>query len=263
MEHYGPIVRYVKDAALMLNVLKGYHPADNNSLPDDDIDYVESLKDKPKKLKIGYSTTLGYGKILEDEIRENILDNVQKFEHFNWEIEEAKIKIRKPESAFKTLVTVGYAYDLQKEFNKRPEDIDPDLTVSIKLGLDNTSMNIGKAMELRNKVYEVIYQYFKDYDILITPTTPCPAFKPGWLDSGTVFPTIGKKSLSIMSWMTFTYPFNMSGHPAASIPSGWDKSGLPIGMQIVGKRFDEKTVLQVSKAFEEIAPWQDKKPSFN
>jgi len=62
--------------------------------------------------------------------------------------------------------------------------------------------------------------------------------------------------------MTFTYPFNMSGLPAATIPSGWSNTGLPIGMQIVGKRFDEKTVLQVSKAFEEIAPWQEKIPSF-
>ncbi|MBA7500526.1 Acylamidase [subsurface metagenome] len=63
--------------------------------------------------------------------------------------------------------------------------------------------------------------------------------------------------------MAYTYPFNMTGLPAASIPSGWTKSGLPIGMQIVGKRYDERTVLQVSKAFEEIAPWQDKKPQFN
>jgi len=263
MEHYGPIVRYVKDAALMLNVMKGYHPGDNNSFPDDNIDYVKSLEDKPKKLKIGYSTTLGFGKILEDEIREIILNNVQKFEQFNWEVEEAKLKIRNPDSAFKTIVSVGYAYDLQKEFSKRPEDIDPDLTAMIKLGLDSSSMNIGKANDVRKRVYEVMYQYFKDFDILITPTTPCPAFKPGWLDSGTVFPTIGKKALNIASWMTFTYPFNMSGHPAASIPSGWDSSGLPIGMQIVGKRYDEKTVLQVSKAFEEIEPWQDKRPKFD
>ena len=263
MDHYGPIVRYVKDAALMLNIMKGPHPADNNSFLDDCIDYVGSLEEKPKKLKIGYSTTLGFGKALEDEVRENILDNVQKFEQFDWEVEEAKIKIRNPDLAFKTLVCIGYAYDLQKEFSKKPEDFDPDLIAMIRLGLDNNSMNIGKANEIRNRLYEVMYQYFKDFDLLITPTTPCSAFKPGWLDSGTAFPTIGNKSLNITSWMTFTYPFNMTGLPAASIPSGWDSSGLPIGMQIVGKRYDEKTVLQVSKAFEEIAPWQEKRPKFD
>ena len=63
--------------------------------------------------------------------------------------------------------------------------------------------------------------------------------------------------------MLYTFPFNMSGHPVASIPCGWSSEGLPIGMQIIGQRFDELTVLQVSKAFEEIQPWQDKKPEFN
>ncbi len=263
MDHYGPIVRYVKDAALMLNVMKGHHPADNNSFPDDDIDYVKILEDKPKKLKIGYSMTLGYGKILEDEVKESVLDAIQKFEQFDWDVEETNLKIKKPESAFKTLVSVGYAYDLQKDFNNRPEDLSPDLKGTIRLGLDNSAMNFGKAIDQRKQVYEVMYQYFKNYDILITPTLPCPAIKPGWLETGTTFPAIGKKTLSIMSWMTYTYPFNMTGLPAASIPSGWANSGLPIGMQIVGKRYDERTVLQVSKAFEEIAPWQNKRPQFN
>ena len=218
---------------LMLNILKGYHPADNNSFPDDDIDYVKILEDKPKKLKIGYSMTLGFWKALEDEVEESVLNSIQKFEQYDWDVEEAKLKIRNPELAFKTLVSVGCAYDLQKDFNKRLEDLSPDLIGIIKLGLDNSSMNIGKARE------------------------------PGWLESGTTFPTIGKRTLNITSWMAYTYPFNMTGLPAASIPSGWTKSGLPIGMQIVGKRYDERTVLQVSKAFEEIAPWQDKKPQFN
>ena len=259
MDHYGPIVRYVKDAALMLNVMKGHHPGDSFSFPDDNIDYTKIFEDKPKKLKIGYSMTLGFGKAL-DEIQENILNGVQKLENYDWDIEETNLKIKNPGQAYKTLVSVGYAYDLQKAYKNRPEDLTPDLRSSVRLGLYNTCMNIGKAREQRKRVYEVMYQYFKDYDILITPTTPHPAFKPGWLETGSTFPIVGKKALSTISWMTYTFPFNMTGLPAASIPSGWTKSGLPIGMQIVGKRFDEKTVLQVSKAFEELAPWQDKKP---
>jgi len=260
MDHYGPIVRYVKDAALMLNVMKGYHPGDKNSFPDDNIDYIKILEDKPKKLKIGYSMTLGFGKVLEDEVKDSVLNAIQKFEQYDWDVEEAKLKIKNPGAAFKTLVTIGYAYDLQKAYNTRPEDLSTDLISTIRLGLDTSSMNIGKAKEQRKRLYEVMYQYFRNYDILITPTTPCPAFKPGWLETGTTYPKIGKKTLSTMDWMTYTYPFNMTGLPAASIPSGWTKSGLPIGMQIVGRRYDEKTVLQVSKAFEEIAPWQNKRP---
>lgn len=260
MDHYGPIVRYVKDAALMLNVMKGHHPGDSNSFPDDNIDYTKIFEDKPKKLKIGYSMSLGFGKILEDEVKESVLNGVQKFEKYDWDVEETNLKIKNPGTAFKTLVSIGYAYDLQKDNNTRPEDITPDLKASIRLGLDNNAMNIAKARDQRKRMQEVMYQYFKNFDVLVTPTTPIPAFKPGWLESGTTFPKVGKKALSTISWMTYTFPFNMTGLPAASIPSGWTKSGLPIGMQIVGKRFDEKTILQVSKAFEELEPWQDKKP---
>ena len=68
--------------------------------------------------------------------------------------------------------------------------------------------------------------------------------------------------MSPTAWAPLVSVFNMTGHPAASIPCGWSREGLPIGLQIVGKRFDDLTVLQVSKAFEELAPWQDKKPNF-
>ena len=263
MATHGPIVRNVRDAALMLNVMKGHHPADPHSFPDDNIDYVKILEDKPKKLKIGYSMTLGLGRDLDDEVKNTVLDSVKNFEQVNWDVEEAILKFRSPERAFKILAGLGSGYDLQKAYQERIEDLNPYLTPTIKLGLDSTAMHIGLARETRKRAYETMYQYFKNYDILLTPTTPCPAFKPGWLENATVFPKVGKKMLSAMTWMKFTYPFNMTGLPAASIPCGWSSDGLPIGMQIVGRRFDEKTVLQVSKTFEEIAPWQDKRPNFN
>ena len=263
MDHYGPITNYVKDAALMLNVMKGYHPADNNSFPNDSIDYVKIIKDKPKKIKIGYSLNLGFFKALDEEIEKSVLDYIQNFEKLGWDVEEANLKLRNPELAFKTLVAAGYAYDFKKEFTKRIEDLGPDLASTIRFGLDCSMISIGKAKLQRKRLYEELYKYFKNYDLLITPTTPCPAFKVEQRESGTIFPMINKKLINIVSWMAYTYPFNMSGLPAASIPSGWTKSGLPIGMQIIGRRFDEKTVLQVSHALEEIAPWQKRRPNFN
>jgi aspartyl-tRNA(Asn)/glutamyl-tRNA(Gln) amidotransferase subunit A len=207
--------------------------------------------------------SLGFGKAIEDEIKESVLGSIQKFEQFDWNIEDSNLKIKNPGKAFKTLVSVGYAYDLQKAYNDRLDDLTPDLKGIIRLGLDNSGMNFAKARAIRKRTYETMYEYFKNHDLLITPTTPCPAFKPGWLESGTTFPKIGKKGLSTMDWMTYTFPFNMTGLPAATIPCGWTSEGLPIGMQIVGRQYDEKTVLQVSKAFEEIAPWQERRPNLN
>ncbi|MFX1299089.1 MAG: amidase [Promethearchaeota archaeon] len=260
LDHYGPIARNVEDAALMLNVMKGFHPIDYKSLPDDGIDYVDALKERPKKLKIGYSTSLGFVKVLDDEVENTVIKSAEKLTKNNWEIENAKIKLKRPELAFSILVSSSIAYDLKNEIDERPYDLSPDLRNIIKAGLTYQGLDIEKATAHRLKLYEQMHEYFKRYDLLITPTTPLPAFKVEWDEKGTRFPSIKNKALSISSWMSFTYPFNMTGHPAISIPCGWSNKGLPIGMQIVGKRYDEKTVLQVSKVFEEISPWQDKRP---
>ena len=250
MDHYGPIVRYVSDAALMLNVMKGHHPFDQYSFPDDGFDYLKEIESKPKKLKIGHSMNLGFFKLLDDTVEKVVLEQVEKFNKYDWNVESVKLKLRKPE----------YAFDSKKLFNEKPEDLSPDLRGIIKAGLSFGGQDVAKAIAQRKGVYEVFHQYFKDYDILITPTTPCPAFLIEKTEFGTRFPVVKGKPLNITNWMSFTYPFNLTGLPAASIPCGWTDSGLPIGMQIIGKRYDEKTVLQVSKAFEEIAPWQNRRP---
>ena len=115
---------------------------------------------------------------------------------------------------------------------------------------------LPKAMKMRSEFYKKIYEVFKNYDILITPTTAVPAFELGISAPS----NIEGKAVSPTGWQPFTFPFNFTGHPAATIPCGWSSEGTPIGMQIVGKRFQELLVLQVSKAFENVAPWQDKQP---
>ncbi|MFX0072275.1 MAG: amidase [Candidatus Hermodarchaeota archaeon] len=258
MDHYGPIVRYVKDAALMLDVMKGFHPSDKNTFPDEGINYLGCLKDIPKKLKIGYSIDLGFNKAIESEVEKKFLDSVQKFNKFSWDIENAKIKLRKPEFGINVLASMGYGYDLKKELEKRREDLSPDLVRVVEAGISYNAFDIGKAWAVRQNLYEFFYRFFENYDILLTPTTPLPAFELG-------IPTITKiagRGVSFIGFACYTYPFNMTGLPAASIPCGFSSDGLPIGMQIIGRRYDELTVLKVSKAFEEITPWQDKKPQF-
>lgn len=262
LDHYGPITRFVSDAALMLNVMKGYHPYDHYSLLDDGLDFLKEIETKPPKLKIGYSMNLGFFKLLDETVEKIVLDQVDKFTEFNWEVENVKLNLKKPEYSFNVLTTLGWGFDLKKFYNEKPEDLSPDLKGIIRAGLSFGGQDVAKAIAQRKGVYEVFHKYFKDYDILITPTTPCPAFQIEKTEFGTLFPKVKGKRLSITNWMSFTYPFNLTGLPAASIPCGWTDSGLPIGMQIIGKRYDEKTVLQVSKCFEEIVPWQDKRPKF-
>ncbi len=254
--HYGPITRYVKDAALMLDAIKGPHDADTYTLPAQNINYLEKIKEKPNKLKIGYSLDLGYAKVIDSEVKENVVKSVQKFEELGWSVEHVKLKFKNPERPFLALYTVTYAYDLMTKLKEWREKMTPELVKAVEAGLGATGIDFARAIYRRKIIFEKFYQYFKNYDILITPTTGFPAF-----ELGIPFPAeINGKKVSPTAWMPFTPIFNLTGLPAASIPCGWSSEGLPIGMQIIGRRFDDLTVLQVSKAFEEIAPWQDKKP---
>jgi aspartyl-tRNA(Asn)/glutamyl-tRNA(Gln) amidotransferase subunit A len=257
--HYGPIVRYVKDAALMLDAMKGPHDGDIYALPEQNISYFEKVDEKPRKLRIGYSLDLGFSKVIDPDVKENVEKSAAKFTQLGWDVEKTKFKIKNPERCFLSIYGVTIYYDLMKTLEKNPELLDPELVKAAQVGAGMTGVDVARAMSLRKNYFDQFYHYFQDYDILITPTTNLPAFK-----LGQIFPSmIDGKMVSPTAWMPFTAIFNLTGLPAASIPCGWSKEGLPIGMQIVGRRFDDLTVLQVSKAFEEIAPWQDKKPTFN
>jgi len=259
LDHYGPLVRYVEDAALMLDVIKGPHDSDRYSLLPQELSFSKGIEETPAKLKIGYSLSLGFLKVLDPEVEENVLNAVHKFEEVGWTVEEAKIKLKNPELEYGILHTTGLAYDLKSKLEKERANITPTLVQMVEMGLKYSAMDMHAADATRMKIYEVFDIYFRDYNILVTPTTAIPAFELGVMNPS----KIGGKAASPLTWISFTYPFNLTGLPAASIPCGWTKEGLPTGMQIIGKRFDELTVLQVAKAFQELAPWQDKRPQFS
>lgn len=255
----GPIVRNVSDAALMLDVMKGPFEGDRFSLPKDDVKYFDYINKKPNKLKIGYSLDLGYAIAIDSEIEKAVIKSVQKFESFGWQVEEAKFKVVDPSQDFSTLWLVNHGYDLEPYFKEWKDKLDSTLVLWAEAGLQLPASRLPLALKTRNEFYQGIFESFRDYDIIITPTTAVPAF-----ELGIPYPSkISGIDVSPTGWHAFTFPFNLTGHPAASIPCGWTNDNLPIGLQIVGKRFEELLVLQVSKAFEEIVPWQDKKPKLD
>jgi aspartyl-tRNA(Asn)/glutamyl-tRNA(Gln) amidotransferase subunit A len=97
---------------------------------------------------------------------------------------------------------------------------------------------------------------YERFDLLLCPTLPVPPFAVGQDDAD---PLEGER-LGPLQWTRFTYPFNLTGQPAASVPAGWTKSGLPVGLQIVGDRYADLLVLQAARAWEEVEPWKEKRP---
>jgi len=255
----GPIVGYVSDAALMLDAMKGPFEGDRFSLPKDNINYLDHVNEKPRKLKIGYNFDLGYAKIINKEVEKAVFHAVQKFESLGWEVEEAKIQGVDPSMAFSAIWLVTFGYEFETYLKDWRDKMDPTLVSWIEAGLRFPASILPKAMITRKEFYQTIFEVFKNYDLLVTPTTAVPAFELG-IDSPAKIEGI---NVGPTGWQPFTFPFNFTGHPTATIPCGWTSNELPIGMQLVGKRFEELLILQVSKAFEEIAPWQDKRPKFN
>ncbi len=266
LSHKGTLVRYVKDAALVLDAIAGQDESDRYSVPKPNFSYLERLNDTPNNLKIGYSLDLGFAEALDPEVEASVMNGIQKFEEFGWSIKKSNNKLTNIESIFLSIWSSGLGYLIGPSLKKWQNDMEPDFVNIINRGLSYSAKELKIAELQREGVYSDICRVFNKFDILITPTLPCPAFefdKSTIIDEATLEIGLiinGKKMT--YCWSPFTIPFNMSGHPAASIPCGWTRDGLPIGMQIVGKRFDELTVLQVSKAFEDISPWQDKRPIF-
>ena len=259
IDQYGPITRTVKDAALMLDVIKGPFEGDKYSLPAENISYLDNIDKPPKDLKIGYSLKLGFIKAIESEVEDNFLDKIQKFEEYGWPVESVKFRLKRPEYVLNVLFSAFNAYDVRNYLEEYRDKLDPEYLKVVDAGNTYNGQDIMRSMDIRKQMYEVMYRYFKEYDILLTPTTASTAFK-----AGPLFPEkINGKSTPPTGYFANSYPFNVTGHPAASIPSGFSSEGLPFGLQIVGKRHCDLLVLQVAKAFEDLCPWQENHPDFD
>jgi len=257
LDQYGPLARNVKDAALMLDILKGPYDFDKFSLPAQDISYFDKVDEIPRNLKIGYSLDLGFVKAIDPEVEKNLLNSVHKFEELDYNVDKLKIRLRKPEFAFNIIYTTYFAYEFTSFLKEWKDKMTPSLVRMIEAGSSFNAIDYMKALDIRSNMYERVAEHFKEYDILVTPTTAIPAFNKGEEPPM----VINGKSVPPTTFTAFTFPFNLTGHPAASIPCGWSSKNTPIGMQIVGNRFEDLKVLQAAKAFEEIAPWQDKTPN--
>ena len=137
------------------------------------------------------------------------------------------------------------------------DQLDPGLVPIIERGTQFSAPELATAIARRNDYWHAWRVFMEDYDLVLTPTLPVTAFK-----AGDDFPTeINGQPMSYLSWTAFTYPINVTGQPAATVPCGFDSNGLPIGLQIIGRWRDDVTVLRASAAFEELAPWADKQPA--
>ena len=253
--HTGPITRTVEDAALAMEVIAGRDDRDRFSLPDTGLRYLPFLSGDLKGVRIAWSKDLGYATV-DPQVLELTEAAVKTFTTLGSTVEAVSPQVGSPENAFLTMVSARLATVLQDKMEEWKEQIDPTLVRFIERSKDKSAIEYIQACFEQLEYWNGIRPFFEKYDLLLTPTVAVPPFELGSFGPR----EIAGSRVSILGWMAFTFPFNLTGQPAASVPCGWTDDGLPIGLQIVGRRFDDVTVLRAAAAFEQTSPWADKLP---
>lgn len=256
--HNGPLTRTVADAALMMSVMAGPHPLDHTSLEAGPADYVGRLAEGVSGRRIAFSPDLGHARV-DPEVAALVEAAALRFAALGATVEEVPIPWgpRGPE-----LIRTFWPAHLTRLAARLPEwesRMDPGLVACIRAGLGVSMEQYQLARERKHAYIADIHRWFEDWDFLLTPSVSVAAF-PAELLSPPDWP---QPAWDWVQWAEFSYPFNFSWNPAASVPCGFTEAGLPVGLQIVGRRFDDLGVLQAAAAFEEAQPWADKRPALS
>jgi aspartyl-tRNA(Asn)/glutamyl-tRNA(Gln) amidotransferase subunit A len=255
LAHVGPMARTVRDAALLLTAISGFDARDSASVSAEVPDYLAACDRSPKGLRIAWSPTLGYAKP-NSEVATLAEAGARVFEQLGCSIELVEHVFDDPIDLWMAEFYAGVGTRLQKTLREKREIIDPPVANVLEKALDQRIEEYYGRVFARYDFREKVRQFFEKFDLLMTPTTPVAAFELG-LD---VPPELD--GANIVSWVAYTYPVNLCGLPAASVPCGFTQKGLPVGLHIVGRALAETDILCAAAAFEVARPWADKKPPF-
>ena len=251
--HVGPMTRSVEDASLMMNEIARPDARDWTSLPYEPRDYLKKLGKGVKGLKVAFSPTLGYVDV-DPEIARLVKKAVKVLQCLGAHVDEVDPGFADPGPCFRVLWWSGVRALVGKLSEEKRALLDPGLADVYQQSLVITPEEYFDAVRDRGILGSHMRQFMQKYDVLVTPTLPIPAFDAGKLSP--VDDGLGKW----VNWTPFSYPFNLTQQPAASVPCGFTKAGLPAGLHIVGRMFDDRTVLRVSQAYEGATEWTQKRP---
>lgn len=278
LDQIGPITKDVKDSAMLLNLIAGHDEKDTTSADREKIDYTKCLKNDVKGLKIGVPKEL-FGEGINEEVKTSLEKAIEKYKELGAEVEEISLDIAKYSLATYYIIAcaeassnlgrfdgVRYTYrtpefkNLKELYKKsRSEGFGPEVKRRIILGTYVLSSGYydayyKKAQQVRTLVMNEFNKAFEKYNVILTPTSPTVSFD------------IGSKSntpLEMYLSDICTVSVNIAGLPAISIPCGVDKDGMPIGMQLIGNKFCEETILNAAYTFEQNVKFRENyKPQF-
>ena len=246
--HLGPHTMSVRDAALMMNVLKQPDARDWTSLPPDDTDYLVHLDRGIRGLKIAYSPALGFAKDIHSEVAAAVQAAVRQLQDAGAIVEQVDPGIDDP-----LPITIGLwfagAWAIWNTLSAEQQALaDPDFASEAEQGSKYGVLDLHQLTLARGALGAHMRQFMQRYDLLVTPAVAVPAFDARPAGSIKLTPE------NMLGWTPFSYPFNLTQQPACTIPCGLTKAGLPIGLQFVGPMFGDALVLRAARAYEMLRP---------
>lgn len=278
LDQIGPITKDVRDSAMLLNIITGHDEKDTTSVDRPKKDYVKSLNGSVKGLKIGVPKEF-FAEGINEEVKAKLQDAIEKYKELGAEVEEFSLDVAKYSLAAYYIIAcaeassnlgrfdgIRYTYrtpkfkNLKEIYKKsRSEGFGPEVKRRIILGTYVLSSGYydayyKKAQKVRTLVSREFSKAFEKYDVILTPTSPTVAFD------------IGSKSSNPLEMYLAdicTVSVNIAGLPGISIPCGVDKENMPVGMQLIGNKFQEETILNAAYTFEQAIKFRDNyKPLF-
>jgi aspartyl-tRNA(Asn)/glutamyl-tRNA(Gln) amidotransferase subunit A len=253
--HVGPITRTVRDAAIVLDAISGPDDRDRASLPRATGAYLGACEQEVTGLHVAWSPDLGFARV-EPAVLDLCQEAAAEFESLGCHVEVVNCGWESPEEVFSTMLAAQFYAAWADRLPAAESLMDQTLVKFLQRGSRVTAQQYLQAAARLESFWLEVQGFLDRFDLLLTPTVAVPPF-----DAGTPPPReVAGVRVSVLGWMPFTYPFNMTGQPAASVPAGSTDGGLPVGLQLVGRRHADGTVLAASAAYETACPWADQHP---
>ena len=251
----GPMSRTVADTALLLQVMAGHDSRDVTSMRDAPPDYSAGLEQGVRGWKVAWSADLGYAAV-DPEVAAITRQAADVFQELGADVQETSLALEDPFPAFwDVFATASYTSYSHMVDQHRDDFTDYGLR-AMEHGAGVTGSDLSRALLRVDQLRRQMEIFFDDYDLLVTPTMAVPAFPIGQRPT-----EIGGRPVDpFWGFLPFTYPINMTGQTASSVPCGFSSQGMPIGLHLVGPRAAEAKVLRASAAFEQARPWADHRP---